>query len=349
MLTDKSKIPPDNPDSSSPVITTIEGCDPNAIADEVLQSSQPLLLKGLVSQWPIVKAASVSNRNVADYILKFDRGAPVTVYQGAAEIDGRIFYNENLDGFNFQRTRQTFKDTIDKIFAADQDLQAETYYIGSTMVEHWLPGFLAENQLSTGLNEPLVSIWMGNKSRIAAHYDFPNNIACSVAGRRRFTLFAPEQIDNLYVGPIDLTPSGQPISMVDFKNPDYVAHPKFKHALETALVVELEPGDAILIPSMWWHHVEALDFFNVLVNFWWRTTPVYMGSPFAALQHAVLSLRALPDEQRQAWQALFERYIFDQSDDQFSHIPKHARGVLNQVDEKSAQNIRKQLIRLLKQ
>jgi hypothetical protein len=74
-----------------------------------------------------------------------------------------------------------------------------------------------------------------------------------------------------------------------------------------------------------------------------------MGSPFAALQHALLSLRALPDEQRQAWQALFERYVFDQSEDQFSHIPEHARGLLNQVDEKSAQNIRKQLIRLLKQ
>lgn len=349
MQSEKSNTPLDTPDSNRPAITVIENCNSTAITDEVLKSSQPILLKGLVSQWPIVKAAAVSNRNAADYILKFDHGAPVTVYQGEPEIDGRIFYNDKLDGFNFQRTRQTFKETIDKIFATDNVVDPPTYYIGSTMVDHWLPGFLQENPLSTGENEPLVSIWVGNQSRIAAHYDFPNNIACSVAGRRRFTLFEPQQIDNLYVGPIDLTPSGQPISMVDFKNPDYVKHPKFKQALKTALVVDLEPGDAILIPSMWWHHVEALESFNVLVNFWWRTTPVYMGSPFAALQHALLSLRALPAEQRQAWQGLFERYVFDQSDEQFSHIPEHARGVLNQVDEKSAHNIKKQLVRLLKQ
>ena len=45
-----------------------------------------------------------------------------------------------------------------------------------------------------------------------------------VAGRRRFTLFPPEQVANLYIGPLDLTPAGQPVSLVDQAQPDLVRH-----------------------------------------------------------------------------------------------------------------------------
>ena len=82
-------------------------------------------------------------------------------------------------------------------------------------------GFRAENDINLHAQTPLASLWIGNQSRVAAHYDFPTNIACSVAGHRRFTLFPPEQLENLYVGPVDFTPAGQPISTVDFAQPDY--------------------------------------------------------------------------------------------------------------------------------
>ena len=89
------------------------------------------------------------------------------------------------------------------------------------------------------------------------------------------------------MGPIDFTPAGQSISLVDFANPDYEAYPKFREALKAAQVVELEPGDAILIPSMWWHHVESLDDMNILINYWWRNTPAYMSTPVNVLQHGL--------------------------------------------------------------
>ena len=171
-------------------------------------------------------------------------------------------------------------------------------YVGSTNIDNWLPGFRDENDLVLGDRSPLASLWIGNRSRVAPHYDFPTNIACSVAGRRRFTLFPPEQLHNMYVGPIDRSPAGQPISLVDLADPDYQRFPKFEQALQASQAADLVPGDAILIPSMWWHHVEAMDSLNVLVNYWWRSTPSFMGPPLSVLQHAILGLRDLPEDQR---------------------------------------------------
>ncbi len=158
--------------------------------------------------------------------------------------------------------------------------------MGSTTIDTALPGFRVQNDMDFGTRNPLASIWIGNRTRIAAHHDLPDNLACVVAGHRRFTLFPPEQLANLYVGPLDFTPAGQAISLVDFAKPDYTRFPRFAQALQAARVAELGPGDALFIPSMWWHHIESLDAFNVLVNYWWRQSPAYMDSPMSALMLA---------------------------------------------------------------
>lgn len=328
-------------------LETIRGCKPNAIPDAVFASAEPILLKGLVSDWPAVQVAGESDDAIADYLLGFDQAKPVTVYEIPAQEKGRVFYNKEFNGFNFNRTRQTISGVIERLFS-DSDNETSTLYIGSTMVDHWLPGFRADNDVDLQGRDSLVSVWMGNQSRIAAHYDFPNNLACCVAGRRRFTLFPPDQAENLYVGPIDFTPSGQAISLVDFAKPDYTVHPRFKQAQEAAISIELEPGDVLFIPSMWWHHVESLDDFNVLVNYWWRTTPVYHGSPNNALLHAILAIKDLPAAQKQVWREIFDTYVFADDQSKFSHIPERARGILNGVDEEAAKALRGQLLKYLK-
>ena len=129
---------------------------------------------------------------------------------------------------------------------------------------------------------------MGTRTRIAAHNDTPHNLACVAVGRRRFTLFPREQFRNLYLGPVDNTPAGRAVSMVDFHAPDLARHPRFADALSHAEVAELDAGDALYIPALWWHHVEGLAPFNVLVNYWWRETPRWLGAPQDALNHAML-------------------------------------------------------------
>ena len=258
-------------------VQEIEGCFPGRLPEEVLLSTQPLVMRGLVADWPMVKAAKKSSDDALDYLGQFDSGRPLTAMLGCPEIEGRIFYNDDLTGFNFDYARIDLQEVFSRLRDSQVKHKSPMVYVGSTNIDNWLPGFRKENDLALDDYSPMASVWIGNRSRVAAHYDFPTNIACSVAGRRRFTLFPPNQLNNLYVGPIDVTPAGQPISMVDFSNPDYQKFPRFKDALKTAQTIELEPGDAILVPSMWWHHVESLSDVNVLVNYWWRTTPYYLS------------------------------------------------------------------------
>ena len=231
---------------------------------------------------------------------------------------------------------------LDTLMAQMQSSGEEHLYLGSTPVETVFPGFRADNDIDMGEARPLVSIWMGGRSRISAHFDAPENIACVVAGKRRFTLFPPEQLANLYVGPLDLTPAGQAISLVDFDNPDFERFPRFRDALDAALVAELEPGDALYLPSMWWHHVQGLESLNVLINYWWTPTRRAHGNPLNALVHALLSIRGLPTAQREAWRGLFEHYVFSDDAD-LSHIPEHRRGVLGDIDADMARQLRAML------
>ena len=167
------------------------------------------------------------------------------------------------------------------------------------------------------------------------------------AGRRRFTLFPPEQIGNLYMGPLDFNPAGQAISMVDLARPDLERYPRFAEALAHAQVAELDTGDAIFIPSMWLHDVEALAPFNVLVNYWWRQSPAWMDTPQNTLMHALLSMRELPPEQRAIWKGLFDHYVFASDGSEAAHLPPAARGILAPLDADGARRVRAFLLNRL--
>lgn len=317
---------------------------PGELPNDVLTSTRPLVLKGLVADWPFVLAGQRSLQDAMEYLGRFYDGATVGAFFGAPEIEGRVFYNDDMTGFNYEPAMLKLDAFLQKIRQHKDDDKAPALYIGSTTVDTCLPGFRDENDLDFGELNPLASIWMGNRTRIAAHYDLPDNIACNVVGHRRFTLFPPAEIENLYPGPIDFTPAGQTISLVDFHKPDFGKFPKFREALKGAEVAELEPGDAIFIPSMWWHHVEALDSYNVLINYWWRQSPAYMGPPIDVLMHALLTIRDMPAAQRKAWQGIFNHYVFEAGEATVSHIPEHRRGVLAPMNERRARALRAHLL-----
>lgn len=326
-------------------VAELRGVGPDALTARILESTQPLILRALVDRWPLVRAARTSQQAADAYLRRFYQGANVVAMLGRPEIDGRFFYNEDLSGFNFFPANVRLDGVLEELEDHRNDECPPAIYVGSTAIDTCLPGFRAENDVDLQGRDALASIWIGNRTRIAAHYDLPDNLACVAAGRRRFTLFPPEQVANLYVGPLDFTPAGQAISLVDFRQPDLARFPRFAEAQKHGQVAELEAGDALFIPSTWWHHVEALDRFNVLVNYWWRQSPGYMDTPTNALMHAIMTVRDLPPAQRDAWRALFDHYVFDQDEATAAHIPPAARRVLAPLDADATRALRAQLLK----
>ncbi len=135
--------------------------------------------------------------------------------------------------------------------------------------------------------------------------------------------------------------------MTNIHAPDFERFPRLREALAAAQVAELEPGDALFYPAMWWHQVEALEAFNVMVNYWWNTSPQYMDTPQNTLLHALLSLRDRSEQEKRAWRALFDYYVFGPADRAGAHLPEAARGNLAPMDEMKARRLRAYLLQRL--
>ena len=316
---------------------------------ELLSGGQPAVLKGLVDEWEFVRAGRDSSQHAMDYLRSHYNGKPVRYSYGEPQIAGRPFYSEDFTQLNCVVRQARLDQVLDEIHGHLRDERPPTYYIASLLIDGHLPGFRAKNDLDLaahGVESP-PSIWIGNRTIASCHYDAPNNLACCAIGRRRFTLFPPEQIFNLYPGPLDATPGGQAVSVVDFANPDLEKYPRFREAIAAGQMAEVEPGDAVFIPAMWWHHVEGLSAFNTLVNYWWSSSPAFIPTPMNALYQLIWSLRDRPEHEKAAWKNVIEYYVFGPAGRAGEHLPEQARGMLGAIDETRSRQIRAMLLNWL--
>lgn len=331
-------------------IRVLEGVDPKHLpVDDLIDTGQPVVLKNLVEGWEIVRTGLRSATEAIGYLRSLYNGRPVQYSFGGPEILGRPFYNDSFTELNCEVRRDRLDEVLNQIESHLRDEHPPTYYIASLLVDSCLPGFRATNDIAfaDGNFDAAPTIWIGNRTIASCHYDAPNNIACCAVGHRRFTVFPPEQIFNLYPGPLDPTPGGQAVSVVDFEKPDFEKYPRFREAIAAGQTAVLEPGDAIFVPSMWWHHVQGLSSFNTLVNYWWGSVPAFVPSPMNALYHAMWTIRDRPESEKGAWKQVFEYYVFGDAKLAGEHLPEQARGILESIDDDRARLIRAMLINKL--
>ena len=321
--------------------------DARTFRAEIFAQGKPAILRGLVKDWPAVREGRTSPKALCDYIRSFDQGRPVETFVGPPQIKGRFWYRDDMRGFNFERKIEPFQTAVERILAHLPDADPPSLYAGAVPTAQNFPGFARDNAIDLVDRSVVSRIWTGNAVIVSAHYDLSDNIACVVSGRRCFTLFPPDQLPNLYVGPLDFTMAGQPVSMVDLAKPDLGRYPRYAQALAAASTAELGPGDAIFIPNLWWHHVVSLDRFNVLVNYWWTEAMAGSGSPFEALVHGILSISDLPPERREAWRGIFDHYVFKTGGEPAEHLAPHHRGILARMTPQLAAYIKTWLIKAL--
>lgn len=325
-------------------IREIVGIDAARFRDEILPAAMPAVFRGLAAAWPAVRIGA----GLPDYLRGFGADATCDLIEGPPEIAGRFGYDAGVTAFNFRRTATTLDHALGRIAAAATQPAPPALAIQALRGADVVPGFAADNPAPLIDGDPAPRLWIGNRVVVAVHHDQSRNLAIVVAGRRRFTLFPPAQVSNLYLGPLEFSPAGTPISMVDHVAPDLARYPRFAAAMAAALTVELDPGDALYIPYLWWHGVESLSDLSVLANYWWNETPPPQPglAPIDTLMHARLAFSALTPEQRAAWRPLIDHMVFD---DQGSpeHLPPDRRGILGRIGDTARTRLRRQLGALL--
>lgn len=310
--------------------------------DAVVARDRPLVIRGLCQGWPIVKLARQSDTAFAKALAALDSGADADVLVMPSEEGGVVGYNATFDGFNYEHHRVTVTQVLQRLAQHSREADAPGVALQSALIATCLPGFLETHVLPLLDRSIEPRIWIGNRVTTPAHFDEYHNIAVVVCGRREFTLFAPDQAPNLYVGPLDFAPTGAAMSIARLDQPDDPRYPRLQQALAHAQVATLQPGDAIYIPPMWWHHVASLERINALVNYWWKPMPATGYLPPTALgclMHCILTFKALPPAEKKAWKGLLDFYVFG-DDEVAQHIPPARRGVLGALSPAEVETLK---------
>lgn len=307
--------------------------------NEIVPGSQPAVLRSLVAKWPIVQAAHRSSRDAVDYLKGFDNESPLYTIVGDPDINRRFFYGEELRGVNFQRTQATLSNVLDNLVGLQGHESPHAIAIQAGSVRDALPDFERTNALPILPTSVAPTLWLGNSAVVAPHFDVHDNVACVVTGKRKFTLFPPDQIANLYVGPALDAPGGVPISLVDLNQPDLERFPKFAEAQSAAQHATLNPGDAIFIPTPWWHAVESLEPINVLINYWWGGLNQGALSPNHSLLHAMLTIKNLSPPQRESWRHFFDYFVFQTSGDPAAHLPADLNDIVTNLSAEQRSSV----------
>jgi hypothetical protein len=325
-------------------IAALRGVTRAVFEADIRPAAQPVVLEGLVADWPLVRAARESSAALARALKALDAGSVPQVMEAPPASGGRLFYRNGLDGFNFTRRPAAIGETLDRLLNVADAPDAPAIYLESLPAADYLPAFAAGHVMPLLDARVAPRIWIGNAVKINTHFDLVYNIACVIGGRRRFTLFPPDQLPNLYLAPLDFTPSGAPVSLAQLTQPDHARYPRLAEALRHARQAELGPGDALFIPYGWWHHVESLTPFNVLANYWWDDARSH-GAPHGALLHAILAIRDLPADQRAVWESLFRELVSTDPAAALAHLPVDRRGLLGPPSAERTRGIREKLAR----
>ena len=322
---------------SIPEIST-KNLDKENFDQNIVAKKKPVVFRGLVSDWQTVTQSKQGVDAAYEHLIHHANETPCYTVVADPKVNGRLFYSDDLQGVNFNAVNAPLNRTLSQLRNLSSTSDQHAISIQAAKISECLPTLRGNLQLPILSSDIEPTIWISNKSRVAAHFDLSDNIACVTTGRRRFVLFPPEEVANLYVGPTLNAPGGVPISLVDLQNPDFERFPNFSFALENSYVAELEPGDAIFIPSPWWHAVESLDKLNVLVNYWWNDQ-VSSSGPSAnnAMMLAMLTIANMDTPQRLAWKEFFDYFVFREKGSPAEHLPETLNDLATEVTPEQRQ------------
>ncbi len=201
---------------------------------------KPVLIEGLTKDWPAYKKWNL------DYIqeLAEDRDVP-------------LYNNEPTKGKQNSAApvkKMKLYDYVQILKEGPTDLRIFFYDILKE-----LPALLADfNYPDIGLKffkRLPVMFFGGEGSHVLLHYDMDlaDLLHIHFHGTKSVTLFSPEQTRYLYKLPFAV----HILESIDLDNPDFEKFPALKNV--EGMHIEMKHGDALYMPSGYWHYIKYLD------------------------------------------------------------------------------------------
>jgi hypothetical protein len=96
-------------------IQEITKASSESLTPELLCSNTPVVLRGLIKDWPLVDEAKSSNHAAQDYLRRYYNQNKIRAYMSDAKHQGRFFYNDDLSGINFTPITTTYEKVKDDL------------------------------------------------------------------------------------------------------------------------------------------------------------------------------------------------------------------------------------------
>ncbi|MCR6653479.1 MAG: cupin-like domain-containing protein [Cellvibrionaceae bacterium] len=155
-------------------VEAIEGFNADNIPGEIFISDKPVLLKGVVTEWPLVKAGLESTASAIEFLKKRYSGKPAAAYFADANTGGYLSYNRDVSQLNFKTHRADLHMVLDELLEFSCKSNSPVRYIPSNIAEVFFPGVREEHELSFNKEcfvnvpmvpgDPLYGIWIGNQT-----------------------------------------------------------------------------------------------------------------------------------------------------------------------------------------
>ena len=227
-------------------ITRLARPEASKIRRLVRRDGEPVIVMDVIADWPAFSKWSFdwfSDRYGDDRVSVVDSINHPTVKQTTTLSDylGYVVSPSDHPLAAFERGYRLYVYGY-RPFTKHPELRYD--YAPSELVEDWLDS----------LNEPIKStfnqgwvLFSAVGARTEFHVDFMHTHAwlAQLRGRKDCILVAPCQSECIYDGQAD------PLQ------PDFTMHPRFREVKLWS--GSIAPGEALLIPSGWWHHVVTTD------------------------------------------------------------------------------------------
>lgn len=221
-------------------ITRIKEITKSDFINHYYKPQIPVLIEGLTKNWPAFNKWNI------EYIQSLAGNQIVPLYN-----------NEPTKGKQKSAeptTEMKLYDYLEIIKSQPTDLRIFFYDLMKNMPQ--LANDFEYPDIGLKFFKRLPVMFFGSKgSKVLPHYDMDlaDLFHFHFHGNKRVLLFAPNQTKYLYKVPFSV----HNVEAIDLDNPDFIKYPALKY-LE-GLEVEMKHGDALYMPSGYWHYITYLN------------------------------------------------------------------------------------------